>query len=265
MTTTTTDAPRLARRNYGRGHGYKLDGEKLIGVTTALDVLDKPALRNWYAEQAAKRAVDEWDRIAEMPVSERLEYIRYGARDKVRAAALRGTEIHTLGEQLARGEEVDVPAEHLGPVEAYARWLDKWDVTPIATETPIAHTVHRYGGTADLWARVGKLDGALCLLDVKTGKGIYSETGLQLAAYRYSDLMQPEKGAEIATPDVYASFVAHVLPDDVRMVPVASGPVVFRQFLYVLAVKRGVLGWEEWPLVGSAIQPGDAWKPDDHA
>ncbi len=262
MTTTTTT--RLQRRNYGRGHGYKLDGEKIIGVTTALDVLDKPALRNWFAAEAAKRAVDEWDRLTELPISERLEYIKSGPRDKVRAAALRGTEIHGLGEKLASGEEVDVPAEHLGPVEAYVRWLDRWDVTPIATETPLCHTVHRYGGTADLWARVGKLDSALCLIDVKTGKGIYSETGLQLAAYRHSDLMQPEKDAEIKTPDVYASFVAHVLPDDVRMIPVSTGPAVFRQFLYVLAVKRGVLGWEEWPLVGSAIQPGEAWKPDDH-
>lgn len=248
---------RLQRRNYGRGHGYKLDGEKLVGVTTALGVLDKPALRNWYAEEAAKRAIDEWDELALLPISQRLERIRYGARDKVQAAALRGTEIHSLGQQLADGDEADVPDEHRGPVEAYARWLDKWQVETLATETPLCHTKHKYGGTADLWATVGKLGGALCLLDVKTGKGVYDETGLQLAAYRYSDLIQLGPGNEVATPAVEHVFVAHVMPDDVRMVQVTADERVFRDFLYVLQVHRSRESWKEWPLVGSAVQPGE--------
>ncbi len=248
---------RLQRRNYGRGHGYKVDGEKVAGVTTVLNVIDKPALRNWYAEQAAKRAVDEWDELALLPVSQRLERIRYGARDTTAAAALRGTQIHALGDKLARGEEVDVPDEHRGPVEAYARWLDLWEVETIASETPLCSTKYGFAGTADLWGRVGKLDNAVCLLDVKTGKGIYDEVGLQLAAYRYTDLMQPEPGVEIATPEVQGVFVAHVLPDDVRMVPVTADESVFRDFLYILQVHKARESWAEWPLVGSAIQPGE--------
>lgn len=248
---------RLVRRNYGRGHGYKLDGEKCMGVTTAIDVLDKPALRNWYANEAAKRAVNEWDRLSELPVSDRLEYIKFGPRDVMQAAALRGTEIHALGDLLARGESPDVPPEHVGPVEAYARFLDAWDVETIASETPLANTEHRYAGTADLWARVGKRDNAVCLVDVKTGKGVYNEVGLQLAAYRFSDLLQPEKGVEIQTPAVDLVYVAHVLPDDVRMVPVNAGPETFRTFLYVLTVARAREAWEEWPLIGSAVRPED--------
>lgn len=254
--TAARPATRLVRRNYGRGHGYKLDGKKVMGVTGAIDVLDKPALRNWYADEAAKRAVNEWDRIAELPITERLEYIKYGARDKVRAAALRGTQIHTLGEQVLHGEAPDVPPEHVGPVEAYARFLDKWDVTPIASETPLAHTVHGYGGTADVWCTVGKRDNAVVLLDVKTGKGIYDEVGLQLAAYRYSDLIQID-GVEQPTPAVDLVYVAHVLPDDVRMVPVTADERVFREFLYVLTVARARAAWADWPLVGSAEQPED--------
>ncbi|MBT56576.1 MAG: hypothetical protein CMF72_24650 [Mameliella sp.] len=248
---------RLKRRNYGRGHGYLLDGTKIEGVTGAIDVLDKPALRNWYAEQAAKRAVDEWDRLTDMSVSDRLEYIKWGPRDKVRAAALRGTQIHDLGQQLADGGEVDVPDEHRGPVEAYARWLDKWDVETIATETPLVSVTHKYGGTADLWGRVGALDGAVCLLDVKTGKGVYNETALQLAAYRYAELMQPEPGVEIAVPAVDAVYVAHVLPDDVRMLPVIADESTFRTFLYVLHVSRQRKSWDDWPLIGAAVQPGE--------
>lgn len=252
--TATGTTPRLVRRNYGRGHGYKLDGEKVIGVTTALDVLAKPALVNWAAEEAAKRAVDEWDELAALPVSARLERIRYGARDKSRAAALRGTQIHELGQKLAEGAEVDVPPEHVGPVQAYARWLDKWDVTTLAAETPLASIQHKYAGTADLWGTVGKRDGVTALLDIKTGKGVYTETAWQLAGYRYSELIQID-GLERATPEVEAVFVAHVLPDDVRMVPVEAGPREFRSFLYILQTWREVEAAKEWPLIGEAIQP----------
>lgn len=245
---------RLVRRNYGRGHGYKLDGEKVVGVTTALDVLAKPALLNWFAEQAAKRAVDEWDELALLPISERMERIRYGARDTSRAAALRGTQIHDYGHALAEGRDVDVPAEHRGPVEAYARWLDEWDITPLAAETPLASVQHKYGGTADLWGTVGKRDGQTALLDIKTGKGIYSETAWQLAGYRYSDLCQIG-GEEVTTPEVDAVYVAHVLPDTVRMVPVECGPQTFRAFLYILQTYREVEAASEWNPIGEAIQP----------
>lgn len=251
---TTT---RLVRRNYGRGHGYQIDGQKVPGVTAVIDVLDKPALRNWYAEQAAKRAVDEWDRLQTMSVSERLEFIRYGARDKVQAAALRGTQIHDLGDKLARGEDVDVPDEHVGPVEAYARFLDKWAIETIASETPCANLTAGYAGTTDLWCRIGVRDNAVALIDVKTGRGIYDEVGLQLAAYRFTEVIQPEKGVEIPTPTVDLVYVAHVLPDDVRMVPVRATPAVFRSFLYALEVYKAKAAWADWPLVGSAVEPGD--------
>lgn len=251
---TAEPARRLERRNYGRGHGYKLDGEKIIGVTTVIDSLDKPALRRWYAEEAAKRVVDEWDRIVGMRPSERLSFVKDGPKDTVRAAALRGTQIHALGDKLVHGEPVDVPDEHRGPVEAYARWLDRWQITPLASETPCANTTYRYAGTADLWGHVGVRDDELALLDIKTGKGVWSEVGLQLAAYRYSDLIQVA-GEEQPTPEVSRVYVAHVLPDTVRTVPVEAGPDIFRTFLYLQQVHQAVKGWQDFPLVGEEEQP----------
>lgn len=251
---------RLERRNYGRNHGYKLDGRKVPGATTVIGTLDKPALRQWYAKQAAARAVNEWDYLAGLPVSERLAYIEKGPRDTVTAAALRGNQIHDLGQKLAEGKDVDVPAEHMGPVEAYARWLDLWQIETIAAETPLVNTEYGYAGTADLWGRVGARDNAVALLDIKTGKGVWNETGLQLAAYRYSTLMQPEKGVEIPTPEVELVLVAHVMPDDVRTLPAVADETTFRTFLHLLQVYRAVDGWKEAPLIGAAINPdGGLW------
>lgn len=254
----TTPNPRLVRRNYGRNHGYTLDGNKIPGVTTILNALPKE-LKQWAANCAAEFAIEHWDELAATPLAKRLDKIRYAHRDVVNAAALRGNEIHDLGEKLSHGLEVKVPDQHRGPVEAYARFLDKWQIEVVATETPVVSTQYGgYGGTADLWARIGAREGAPALIDLKTGKGIYESVALQLAAYRYAELWQPDGPASETELDPMAVdyvYVAHILPDDVRLLPVKAGPPEFRQFLYVMQTHRWLEkhGWKgDQPLIGDA-------------
>jgi len=256
----TGPALRLARRNYGRSHGYRIDGAKVPGVTSVVDNLSKPALVQWAATQSAELAVNDWERLAELPIAARLDELRSAHRSTTRKAATRGTEIHHYADKVVAGGEVAVPDELRGPVDAYARFLDAWQITTIASETPVASISHGYAGTADLWCTIGVRDDAPALVDVKTGRGVYDETGLQLAGYRYSELMQPHKGTEVPTPAVERVYVAHVLPDDVRMLPVEAGPETFRTFLYLLQVARARAGWDEWPLIGASVRPDD---PED--
>ena len=230
---------RLTRRNHGRGHSYRLDGHKVPGVTTILNALPKPALTKWAAEKAADHAVNHWDELAALPVSERHKRILWAHREDVSAAMARGTRIHALGDKLAHGEDVKVPDDLVGPVEAYARFLDYWQIEPHASETPIASTRYRYGGTADLWGSIGRLGVSSALIDLKSGRGLYDETALQLAGYRYADLWQPDgPTSEEPLPEVEDVFVAHITPDDVRLVPVEVTPDTFRGFLYVAEVAR---------------------------
>lgn len=249
---------RLERRNHGRGHSYRLDGQKVLGVTTVLNSLPKPALVNWAARQAAEKAVNEWDQLALLTPTERLNALSYAHRDTMTRAALRGTQIHDLGEKLSHGEGVDVPAEHLGPVEAYARFLDRWDITPIATETPLASLRYSYGGTADCWATIGNRDGIRALIDIKTGKGVYEEVALQLAAYRYADIWQPDSDTEEELPEVDEVYVAHVLADDVRLLPVTVDLRTFRQFLYVMQTDRWISQVRDESPVGYPLTPPEA-------
>ena len=54
--------PRVRRRNHGRGHSYQIDGDKVIGVTTAIgNGLPKPALTRWAAREVASFVVDNKD------------------------------------------------------------------------------------------------------------------------------------------------------------------------------------------------------------
>jgi hypothetical protein len=254
-----TAAPRLTTRKFGRtGHAYYLDGEKIDGVTTILNALPKQ-LKQWAADTAANFAVEHWDELAELPMTKRLDQIRFAHKDVVSAAALRGTEIHGYGERLVRGEAVPIPDEYRGPAEAYARFVDDWKIEPIAIETPVCNTRHRYGGRADLWATIGARDNAVALVDLKTGGNIYESTVLQLAGYRYADLWQPDgPESEQAMIPVDRVYVAHILSDDVRMLPVTAGADEFRQFLYVQQTSRwlnlhGFRGAE--PLIGDAARP----------
>lgn len=258
--------PRLKSRRYGaNGHGYLLDGDKIDGVTSILNALPK-SLQQWAADCGANYAVEHWDELAEQPLTKRLDAIRYAHRDVVSAAAVRGTEIHGYGDALVHGTEVQIPDEHRGPAEAYARFLDQWEVEPVATEAVVGHTTYRYGGRGDLWATIGKRDGAYAYIDLKTGKNVYESVVLQCAAYDGVDLWQPHgPDTEQSYVPVDLVYVAHILPDDVRMLPVRGtggavrpGVPEFRQFLYCQQTshwlaRHGFKGDE--PLVEAAERP----------
>ncbi|MET9313805.1 hypothetical protein ABZX12_18490 [Kribbella sp. NPDC003505] len=247
--------PRLARRNHGKGHSYRIDGEKAVGVTTALNAISKPALVDWAARVTAEYAVDNWDELHPLPVAQRLTKLKDARWNTVKEAAVRGTRIHDLGEKVSHGVEVEVPDELRGPVEAYARFLDEWQIEMVATETPVCNTQYKYAGTADGWAHIGRT-GQDVLMDIKTGKGVYSEAALQLAAYRYADLWQPDgPDSETERGPVEAVYVAHILPDTVRLLPVVAGPDEWRTFLYALALHRHQELTKEDPLIGEAVFP----------
>jgi len=229
---------RLTRRNHGRGHSYRIDGVKVPGVTTILNALPKQ-LTKWAAEKGADHAINHWDELATLPLAERHKRIMWAHREDVTSKSVRGTRIHALGDRLAHGEDVKVPDDLRGPVEAYARFLDRWEIATVATETPIAHATYGYAGTADLWGSVGRLGVASALIDLKSGKGVYDEVALQLAGYRYAELWQPDgPDSERALPAVEDVFVAHIGTDDVRLIPVEVTPEMFRGFLYVFEVHK---------------------------
>jgi len=261
---------RLTYRKYGKsGHAYYIDDVKVDGVTGILNALPKN-LTQWAADSAANEAVDHWDELTELPLTKRLDRLRYAHREKRDTAALRGQEIHSLGEKLYGGLPIEAPPEHKGAVEAYARFLDAWDIHPIAAETPLVNLEYRYGGTADLWAHIGRRDNVRALIDLKTGNNVYESTVLQLTAYRHATLWQSAGlGAEKKTreaseeplPAVEETWVAHILPDAVRFRPVNTAGQ-FRAFLYVQQVHKwlnahGFRGDE--PLIDDPIQPGERY------
>lgn len=146
---------------------YRLgDGTRVPSVTTVLGVINKPALLKW-AWECGMRGED---------------YRK--VRDE---AADIGTLAHYLIMCHLRGIEPDTAAYSPEQVKAaevclmkYWDWEKEHNIKPVLVEVPLTSEAYSYGGTVDCLARS---DDDLLLIDYKTGKHIYDEMFLQLAAY----------------------------------------------------------------------------------
>jgi hypothetical protein len=238
-----------------RGPGrYVLNGERVPSVTTILsDAIPKPALIDWAARVTAEAAVNDWDDLTRLPLMTRAERLREARWKVQKEAALAGTRIHELGEHLVKGEAIDVDERFVPAIEAYARFLDRFDVQPLFVERPVCHFAHRWAGRFDLRARFR--DGTDWLLDLKSSSGIFAENILQVAAYANAELVltgdDPRAGELAAwTPPDRCGFV-HIASDAVELRPVATEAVasaytVFRHAAEVARwLKDAKDNWDE--------------------
>ncbi|MQB00520.1 MAG: hypothetical protein GEU78_09555 [Actinobacteria bacterium] len=257
----------IKRVDRGKNHWYvdTETGDRVPGVTTITDGgLPKKALINWAANATAEAAIDRWDELAELTPSVRLKTLQ-GARYAVKdAAAKQGTKVHNLAEKLVHGERVTVPDEIAGHVQSYTRFLDEFDVRPILVEKTVHSATHNYCGTFDLIADLLNPDDPepdpeqrnriTALLDLKTNRsGIFGETALQLAGYRYADMWVDDDGNEYEIPEVDMCGAVHVRTDGYSLIPLEVTPLQHRQFLYVQQVAQFDQTSRE--LVGEPIEP----------
>lgn len=260
----------IRRINRGRSHSYTIDGQRADGVTTLLsDGVPKPALINWAANTTAEYAVDHWAELTDLSPSKRLDTLKKARYADLDRAARRGTEVHTLAEQLVRGAEIDVPDELSGHVESYVRFLDEIEPEPLLVETVVAHREWGYAGTLDLVARI---DGsrqpkwpamfqrdAVWVLDVKTTRsGIFPDVALQIAMYRHAEVYIGADGTEQPMADLGIEFggAIHVRADGYDLIPLDTGERVFKDALHAIWVARMSKRWDEWR--GDALQPTPA-------
>lgn len=247
----------IRRIDTARSHRYEDERGKVPGVTTLIgDGIPKPALINWAANSTADYAINNWAALDAMPPAARLAALkgaRYAEKD---AAANRGTQVHAFAERLMAGEEVQVPDEIAGHVEAYARFLDEFKVKPVLVEFVVYSHRHRYAGTADsvldIWDPV-QLRHVRWLTDIKTNRsGIYGETALQLAGYRFADTWVID-GEEAPPLQVERCGAIHVRGDGYSLIPVTAGPEQHRALLYAQQVGEFVNNSRD--LVGDAVTP----------
>lgn len=245
-----------------KGHRYWLDGRPTPGVTSLLSKgLPKPALVYWSAKSVAEfvvrnpDAVEQLRSMGEGPAIAALKQVPWQARDE---AAVRGTEVHAIAERIIHGAEVDVPPHIAGHVQGYVDWLEEFDVEPILTERAVASRKWQYCGTFDAIVRFGRgpWAGRTALIDLKTSKAIYGETGLQVAGYAMADWYVSDDKQETPLPDVDCTGAAHVTDAGTQFYPLSHSRAEIEEAHKVLTHIAYLAKKTDWiqNLVGEPMQ-----------
>lgn len=161
---------------------HAADGLPVVGTTTAMGLLAKPALVGWAGKTCTEAA---WMMGKAGDPLPKWTDILYGKRD---AAADAGTLCHELAEAYVHGVHLpEVPDTEIGQkawqaFENFVHWLDASALTIVPHERPLVSEVYRYGGTPDATA---SMSGKAYLVDYKTGSGaVYHDVVIQAGAYR---------------------------------------------------------------------------------
>ena len=243
-------------------HHYALNGERIPGVTSAIGVMDKPALVNAAAKEAATWAANNPDQLQALGFETFVKTATDYPREKWRQSADLGRDIHASADKLVTtGEAPDVPEAQLPYVRQAADFLDTMGVEAIASERAVFHDTWAYGGRIDLLASIR---GSVWLLDFKTGaSGVWKEHAMQQAAYRFASHMQgpdPDSPDEAMVPVSHAGIV-WVRPDGWQLVPVRADRDMWQWFLATLALYQFARMRNE-DVVGAPVAHGTAGDDD---
>lgn len=198
---------------------------QLWSVTTVIDVLDKPGLLYWTAEETAlaavhsRRTIDAMlaDHAEKDPAckhdSTKCEVVkwiadaRYRRPPGMRSAKDLGTDVHKAVEEYAlTGNRPDVDDEVRPFLDRFEEWAQRFSPVYHATEVTVYHPELGYAGTTDAFLSIGGhgsprlpgTDAVDYLGDYKsTRKTVDSkgrptrpypeQVGIQLAAYRHAE------------------------------------------------------------------------------
>ncbi len=251
----------IKRVQRGRNHSYLINDAKVMGVTTALsEGVPKPNLVGWAARVVAETAADltpqEYHQIRSQGRDNMVNHLRRAHIQQRNIAAVRGTRVHRAAELLQAGELVTVEDDIVGHVEQCARFLDQWKIRPLLVERPVGSYAWGYAGTFDLIAELPA--GDRILFDYKTAaSGIFPETAMQLAAYRYADAYVADDAFKTEVPmrevGITGCKAVWVRADGYDVIPLVADKATHKAFLHALSVARFRTVMTEW--VGASEPP----------
>ncbi len=165
-------------------HRYKVNGESVTGVTTILGMYDKSgALVTWATELYRDFLLERLGGgITE-------EHIYEGCvlhnKRKEEAADI-GTQVHDWIEAYIKKEDPEMPESREAQigVGAFLDWVSVNKVKFLSSERVVYSKKYNFIGKMDIEAKV---NGKLCLIDIKTSNGIYNTYSMQTAAYARAD------------------------------------------------------------------------------
>jgi hypothetical protein len=267
------------------------EDERFWSVTTIIGQLGKPALLYWSAEMAAEAACDQAGYLADRIEAEGREAVVKDLRDArfkkpkgIRSATELGTAVHDPCASYAlTGERPEVDDEVRPFLEQFDAWAQKWQPKYLAAEAAVYSPTWGYAGTLDA---IVELDGMTLLLDYKSSRksidsqgkqsGPYPEVALQLAAYRYADLIatwrarryeqfrrryyllnDAERGIASPMPPLDGGVVLHLTPEHAALHPIVCDEPVFEYFQFAIEIARWMTEGSKH-VIGAPMERGQA-------
>jgi hypothetical protein len=146
---------------------YGADGELLVGVTTALQILNKPSLMRWAWNCGMKG--EDYTKVRDQAGS-------VGTITHLMITC----ELQNIVPKLQEYSQADIDSATLC-LNSFHEWRKSHTLEAMLVEKPLASSKYRFGGTPDF---IGLVNGELELMDFKTSSGIWNDYFYQLAAYR---------------------------------------------------------------------------------
>lgn len=207
------------------GRTYAGDGWIYPSVTTVLSLLLPPFLsREWPVQQAIRTAV----RNPDLGERELVDLALYDMQD----AARRGTDVHEAIEHHLGNVDSSPELDEQGArmLRQFTDWQSVNTLEPWYLESKLVNDTYGYAGTSDF---IGKVNGRRFLLDWKTGRTLHRSVVLQLAAYRFAELVLGAHAGG-AMPDVDGVGIVHIRPDSCKLITLDCEAEEFADFLAVL-------------------------------
>jgi len=232
-------APALASTGTHGHRVYTWQGRAYPSVTAVLaGGVPKPFLPAWAAKAAAEYAVANLDRLRLLPTRQAVAEVKQAPWAQRDTAAGLGDLVHAAVQAHATGQpRPDLPDAAQPFLAVFDQFTADHQPAFLASEQTVFSRRYGYAGTLDAIVGLATRPG-LVLLDVKTGRGVYPEAALQLAAYAHADFAGHPDGTETTLPAIAAGAVLHLRPGGYQLVPVPLGQAVLEAFLAALAVFR---------------------------
>jgi hypothetical protein len=143
---------------FKKTNGYESNGLWYPRVTSICNVIAKPGLERWLANQESfsamqkkRKRITDWGKL-----------------------------IHQVIEDMLLGKNPKIEKEIQPSIDAFLEWQDENKVKTFAVEKKVVSQKHSYIGTPDV---IAEINGKLGILELKTSQDVWDEYFIQTAAY----------------------------------------------------------------------------------
>jgi hypothetical protein len=221
----------------GRYYAHPARKSSVPSITNIKDIKNIPALKYHFSRVAATYAADNSQMLAGLPRDAAFTLIKESPFQKSDDDPGRiGDIVHDWIDRYAKSNGQPPGTDELAavPITARRMWTqfeafrDRYNPEFVDSEFTVWSETHGYAGTADLFM---KMNGAGILADTKTGKNVYPEVAMQLAALDKADFILDPEGRELPMHHADAYACLHLRPTYFELRPIDNIEAAWRAFL----------------------------------